>query len=150
MEKEKEKENEEKREEDLDRQNTDLQNAQAAAAMVLEGQPSGSNGRSPEALQAAVQHLVHCNCGSSGHSPEACKGFEQGPLAKPRAELISLGCLANQGKELWLWKFLKMSSNHAKLIETIAEQHAAGECTKKDALDLSKQLLEERPVGGIA
>ena len=117
---------------------------------ALEGQPSGSSGHSPEALQAAVQQLVHCSCGSSGHSPEACKGFEQGPLTKPRAELISLGCLANQGKELWLWMFLKMSSNHVKLIETIAEKLAAGGCTKKDALDLSKQLLEEHPVGGIA
>ena len=58
----------------------DLQNAPATAALLLEGQPSGSSGHSPEALQAAVQELVLCICGSSGHSPEACKGLEQGPL----------------------------------------------------------------------
>ena len=43
-----------------------------------------------------------------------------------------------------------VSSNHAKLIETIAEQLAVGGCTKNDALGLRKQLLDEHPVGGIA
>ena len=67
---------------------------------ALEGQPSGSSGHSPEALQAAVQQLVHCSCGSNEHSPEACKGFEQGSLTKPGAELISLGCLAIMEKNI--------------------------------------------------
>ena len=44
----------------------------------------------------------------------------------------------------------KMSSTHVKLVETIAEQLAVGGCTKKKALGLRKQLLEDHPVGEIA
>ena len=62
QEKEKEQEKEKKRqaEQGLPRPEApgvaqgDLQNVQAAVAMVLEGQPSGSSGHSPEALHAAV------------------------------------------------------------------------------------------------
>ena len=44
----------------------------------------------------------------------------------------------------------RMSCNHVKLIETIAEKLGVGGCTKKDALDLRKQLLDEHPVGETA
>ena len=49
--------------------------------------------------------------------------------AGPRAELISLGCLANQGKN-FVEISETVSSNHVKVIETIAEQLAVGGCTK--------------------
>ena len=55
--------------------------------------------------------------------------------AGPRAELMSLGCLANQCKN-FVEISEPVSSNHVKVIEAIAEQVTVGGCTKNDALGL--------------
>ena len=87
--------------------------------------------------------------GKGGHASAAMHShIEEARIVRAKGRSYITGVFGEPKKRSLVVEISeKMTCNHVKLIEAIAAKLALGGCTKKDALGLRKQLLDEQPVG---